>query len=154
MSNVITANGLSIIWPTKTATQLCLTLGCRHYHGSTALIMLESDGMHKQIRLASLTWSQLVYILGQRCWAAWGTFWSKTDQCITTLIAWRKEENSKKVADVPPSTHGNNRHSTRPTLEQFQGKILRSWAKSAARGFLQVLESCDAILKLEIFKID
>ena len=53
---------------------------------------------------------------------AWGTFWTWTGQSITALIAWRKEEWRKEVANIPPSMVENNLCSTRQILALFWGQ--------------------------------
>ena len=58
-----------------------------------------------------------------RCWQVWGTFWTRTDHCITALIvnASRKEQRRKIAVDVPSSKVRNQLCSTRPELVLFSG---------------------------------
>ena len=74
-------------------------------------------------------------VLG-KCWEAWGTFWKQTDQSITVLITWRKEEWRKEVADAPPCEIWNDRCSTRPTLMLFRGQNGFGWVGCGRRGKL------------------
>ena len=77
------------------------------------------------VRIDWQTWqiSHLVCNLaGQRWSKDWGTFRTWTGQSITVLMAWRKEEWRKEVADIQPSEVGNNLCSTRQTLALFLGQ--------------------------------
>ena len=81
----------------------------------------ESVGMNGQIDWQAQQISHLVCSLaGLRCWEAWGTFWTWTDQSIKALIAWRKEEWRKEAVDIPPSKVENDLCSTRQILALFR----------------------------------
>ena len=106
-------------WHTAMQSSATKTHSC----GSTALRMPESVGMNKQIDWQAQQIPHLVCSLaGQRCSEAWGNFWTWTDQSITALIAWRKEEWRKESADIPPSEVGNDLCLARQTSSLFQGQ--------------------------------
>ena len=113
----------SLDWAAPTGTQSCTVFGYKDFCGSTVLGMLESVGMNRQIDWQA---QQITYLVcssaGQRCSEAWRTFWIWTDQCITALIAWRKEEWKKEAADIPPCKVENDLCSIRQILALFRGQ--------------------------------
>ena len=117
------AKGGSLEWAAPTGTQPCTVFGYKDFCGSTVLGTPESVGMNGQIDWQALQISHLVCSLaGQRCSEAWGTFSARTSQSMTALIAWRKEEWRKEVADIPPSKAENDLCSTRQILALFRGQ--------------------------------
>ena len=62
-------------------------------------------------------------VAGQKCWEAWGTFWTETDHSIVVPIARRKEGNRKEVADAPPFGDGKDLCSIRPALVLFRRQL-------------------------------
>ena len=109
-----------------TGTQPCTAFSCKNDSGSTTLAMPEPKQMNGQMDWQA-EWTTLLVssVAGQRCWEAWNAFYAGTDQNITALIAWRREEWRKEMADVPMV--GNSLNSTRPWLILFWEQ---PWANS------------------------
>ena len=110
-------------WAAPTGTQSCTVFSCKDFSGATALGMPESVERNRQIDLQAQQTSHLVCSLaGQRCFKAWGAFWTWKGQHIKALIVWREEEWREEVANIPPSEVGNDLCSTRKTFTLFQGQ--------------------------------
>ena len=62
-------------------------------------------------------------VAGEKCWEAWGTFWTETDHSIAVLITRRKEGKRKEVADAPPFGDGKDLCSVRPALVLFRRQL-------------------------------
>ena len=87
-----------------------------------------SEGMNQQIDWQTQQTSHLSCSLaGQKCWEAWGAFWTWTGQSNTAVIAWGTEEWRKEAADIPLSKLGNSQFSTRQTLVLFWGQPWGGW---------------------------
>ena len=85
--------------------------------------MRESVGMNGQIDWQAQQISHLVCSLAlQRYSKAWKAFSTWAGQGVTALIAWKKKEWRKEVADISPSDVGNDLCSAGQTLALVQGQ--------------------------------
>ena len=113
--------------------------------------MLVSVEMNGQIEWQAHRTSHLVWSLpGQRCLGAWRTFCTWTGQSITALVAWRKEEWRKEMANILPSEVSNDLCSTKH-WRCFEGNLEETterWGRARMGLFLALQCHLEQKLKL------
>ena len=88
-------------------------------------------------------------LAGQKCCEAWGTFWAKAEQHITTLITQQKEGRRNEAVNVPTSDIGNNLLSARAKLGTVSRATLKGLLtnRMSLYGLFKALQ-CHVELKL------